>query len=146
MNKGTTAARAVLVIIGAMMAISALSASIQPLNSLLGVSERSSDFEDLNELAQNVRESCTEAENSESVKNREVEAEFSSLNRLELINDEKTLKGFFDGDTSWESQTYNCNLALDIDGADEVFEGEWQFEVSASNAENLELSIQADKK
>lgn len=145
MAKGTTASRAVLVIIGAMMAISAISAGIQPLNSLLGISDRSTEFDSLEELSEDVRRSCTEARNSESLNERSFESEFDNLNKLTVSDDGKALKAFFSGEKDWKSEDYRCQLSLEIEGEEDISEGEWRFKISSPGGENPEVNIQAMK-
>lgn len=146
MTKGTAASRAVLAIVGGVVAVSAIGAGIQPLMSIIGLADQSSDLNKLSGLAEDVREKCTAVENGEAEYRTARNIEFNSLTRLQVSEEGDSLRASFDSrDDNWNSQQYNCNINLDVEDGEYITQGEWDLNVTGSNVENPEVIIEAEQ-
>lgn len=146
MTKGTAASRAILAIVGGLMAVTAIGAGIQPLMSIIGLADQSSDLNKLSGLEDDVREKCTAVENGEAEFRTARNLEFNSLTRLQISEEGNSLTASFDSrDDDWNSQDYGCDLVLDVKGGEYISQGEWDINVTGSNSENPEVTIEAEQ-
>ncbi|MFB6144818.1 MAG: hypothetical protein ABEJ98_05905 [Candidatus Nanohaloarchaea archaeon] len=144
--KGMTSSRAVLAVIGALMAVAALGAGIAPLMNMLGLADKSSDFNRLRSLEQATREKCKQAKNNAARFRTELNLEFKKMQRLEVAenNGEEFLKASFKSSSPWKSRTYICDLTIKRGGKDFVTEGDWNFNITGSGGENPGVTIEVD--
>lgn len=147
MTKGTTASRAVLAVIGGMMAVAAIGAGLQPLMGIIGFADQSSDVGLLQDLDTAVREKCAEADNGEAHYRTEFTAEFSSLKYLTVKEGkDQLIAKFVDSQDEWDSRVYECSLSLDAGDRENVTNGEWTFNITGSNSDkNPEVTIEAEQ-